>query len=70
MGVVTKESPKTTKRRTRAEYIAEVDDLLAGVTAMDEQMDKDRVESARLKAESARLQTENEAILSRLKAMF
>ena len=45
MGVVTKESPKTTKRRTRAEYIAEVDGLLAGMASMDEKMDEDRAET-------------------------
>ena len=70
MSVVTKEPLKTTKRKTRAEYIAEIDELLAGMKALDEKTDIRREEMDRLKAESARLQTESDAILARLKAMF
>lgn len=70
MSVVTKEPVKTTKRKSRAEYIAEIDELLAAMRVMDERSEIRREELDRLKAESARLQTENEAILARLKAMW
>ncbi len=58
------------KRKTAADYEAIADQLLADMKRLDELMLKDRTEIDYLKAETARLEAENRAVLSRLMAMW
>ena len=58
------------KRKTTADYEAMADQLLADMRRLDALMQKDRTEIDYFKAETARLETENRVVLSRLKAMW
>ena len=65
------------KRKTTADYEAEVDQLLADMRGLEMLMQSDRNEIDRLKAEtrllreeSYRLETETRETLSRLKTVF
>jgi hypothetical protein len=63
MSETTVERPR---RRTRAECEAELDTLLANITRLEAQMDRDHAEGERLRAETQALKEEHRAILTRL----
>ena len=55
------------KRKTAADYEAIAAQLLAEISRLEEQMDKDRAESDRLKAETQVIKGHTAATLSRLR---
>lgn len=61
---------KKSKRITRADFEAIADQLLADMKRLAEQMDIDRNEINQLKADTSRLEAENQLALARLKAIW
>ena len=61
------ESPK---RKTNADYVSEINQLMADMDRINALMNKDNDIILYLKAESARLHAETQQILTRLKTTF
>ena len=59
-----------TKRKSNSEFESVADQLLEDMKRLNEQMQNNRVEIDYLRAETARLEAENQVVLSRLKAMW